>query len=150
MLNEAGSSKGAAARRRGARETELQSGQTAIPPEQVRLGGEKYVRKKVAGGWRSHLPSIHSDSKVENVTARMLYILSTHLRANRNNYGVYLEHDLTCIIFYLHSPGHCVKELLLQSRREACWEAELLARSHLLQTDPLQISQEVRRLHVLQ
>ena len=49
-LNEAGSSKGAAAGRRGARKTELQSGQTPIPPEQVRQnGGKKYVRKGQRG-----------------------------------------------------------------------------------------------------
>ena len=39
--------------------------------------------------------------------------------------------------------------LSLQGRREACWETQLLARPHLLQTDPLQISAEVRPLHML-
>ena len=41
------------------------------------------------------------------------------------------------------------RPLFSQGRREACWEAELLARPHLLQTDPLQISAEVRPLHML-
>ena len=36
-----------------------------------------------------------------------------------------------------------------QGRREACWEAELLVGAHLLPTDPLQISEEVRPLHML-
>ena len=48
------------------------------------------------------------------------------------------------ICLYWHSLRVTVyKDLILQTLRKACWEAEFLARSLLLQTDPIRFSQEV-------